>query len=119
MYSWNGDNDSEVWGNGKFYSIEECIENAKEEGYRAGETIYIGRCVDFEACVDAGDVIERLQEEAYEHCGEVSDGWIDWKNDDVNVLSERLTSCVNEWLKETDQEPSFYHITDIGPVVIE
>lgn len=119
MYSWNADRDSEIWNNGRHETIEECITSAKQEGYKVGETIFIGRCVDFEVSIDAGNVIDILQEEAYEHCGEASDGWIDWKNDNVNVLSERLTKCVNEWLKETNQEPYFYYITDIKPLTLK
>lgn len=119
MYTWNNDKDSEMWCNGKFETIEGCIKNAKEEGCRTGETVFIGRCVDFEVSVDADDVIERLQEQAYEECGEASDVWIDWKNDNVKQLSERLTDCVNEWLKETKQEPTFYYIDNIKAIEIK
>lgn len=118
MYSWSNNKNDEVWENGRFDSIEECIEDAKKQGYKMGEIIAIGKCVDFETYVDAGDVIEILQEQAYEQCGEVSEGWIDWKADNVNVLSERLTKCINDWLKETKQEPCFYTIRDIGELVI-
>lgn len=112
-YTWNESEKDELWHHDCFDTVEECIKDAKENyGYKAGETIAVGITEPFVVSIDARDVLERLEEDAYEECGEASEGWLDYKN--IGKLSEKLTECVNEWLKETNQEPGFYRIHSIS-----
>ena len=112
-YTWN-ESDDELWQHDCFDTVEECIKDAKENyDYKVGETITVGITEPFVVSVDGSDVLERLEENAYEECGEASERWLDYPYKDIEKLSKRLTECVNEWLKETNQEPGFYHIHSI------
>lgn len=114
-YTWSKSATDELWQHDCFDTVEECIKDAKENyGYEIGETIAIGETAGFVVNIDAIDVLERLEENAYEECGEVVEGWIDYKKSPFDKLSEKLTACVNEWLKETNQQPTFYHIHSIS-----
>lgn len=113
-YIWNKDHDQDVWMHDTFDSVEECMEDAKEHGYIVGETIAIGETKVFEVYVDAERVLDVLQEDAYDECGESSEGWIDCRRHNLDELSGKLTSCIKEWLKETRQEPTFCSIHSIS-----
>lgn len=119
-YTWSSNESDELWQHDCFDTVDECIKDAKENyGYAIGETIAIGETASFVVNIDAERVLENLEEDAYEECGEAAERWIDYKKGSLNKLSEKLTQCVNEWLKETEQEPSFYHITDTRVEVIK
>ena len=114
-YTWSESENDELWSHGLFDTVKECIKDAKENyDYKIGETIAVGITEPFVVNVDGSDILERLEEDAYEECGEASEGWLSCPYKDIEKLSERLTECVNEWLKETNQEPSFYHIHSIS-----
>lgn len=118
-YTWSENKEDEVWGHEQFDTREECITDAKENYKMDGlETIAIGIVSPFIPYVDAEDVLEQLEIEAYEHCGEAAEDWIDCKKDEIKKLSEILTKCVNDWLVETKQSPNFYGITDIKTIKI-
>lgn len=98
---------------------EECITEAREDyGVKSGDTIAIGEVERFTISVDAEDVLDRIKETAYELCGESSDGWLD-DYTEINSLSKNLTECVEKWLKETKQIPSFYGLKNIRTVMID
>jgi hypothetical protein len=118
-YTWSYHETDELWQHDIFDSKEDCIADAKENySCKAGETIAIGKPKAFVPSVDAESVLEALEEQAYEECGDASDGWLDYPRQAIDNLSDRLTKCVNDWLKETKQEPSFYTITDIETIEI-
>ena len=118
-YSWSLDKDDEIWNNGTFDTIEECINDAVRNYHlMKGETIAIGETVSFGVYIDADDIIERIEDEAYEHAGESSEGWLSYTNEERDNLSERLTECVEKWLAETNNEPNFYCIDNIREITI-
>lgn len=113
-YTWNKDREQEVWMHDIFDTVEECMEDAKEHGYVVGETIAVGEVQRFGVYVNAESVLDMLQADAYDECGESSDDWIDCRGHNLDALSDKLTECVNEWLKETNQEPTFYSIHSVS-----
>ena len=117
-YTWTNNPDDEIWGNDCFDTIEECIKDAVSSGYKKGDTIAIGEVVEFIPRVSGYSVLDGLETDAYEECGEVSEGWIDYSKEEVEKLSDKLTSVIQEWLKETNQEPTFYSIQNIKVVFI-
>lgn len=48
MYTWTGDMSATVWLNDKFDTVEECIQEAKANGFKPGDKIMVGECVDVE-----------------------------------------------------------------------
>lgn len=119
-YSWSFKGDAELWYEGAD-TIEECIAQAKsaiKSGFESPtDTVFIGENIPFNPVVDAESVLEAIEEQACEFCGETAE---DWKSFDphkdseiVSELSDELTSVVNTWLKKHDREPYFYKVDGI------
>lgn len=119
-YIWNENQDDEVWQHETFDTKEECIEDAYNYDLNKGDVIYIGEIQAFSPYVIAEDVLDRIEDCAYEECGEAAEcGFVNYKDQEsLDKLSEKLTDCVNEWLKETDQEPTFCKIVNISAATI-
>ena len=118
QYTWDEYN-SEWWQNDIFDSIDECIENAKMDyDIEAGDTIFVGEVEPYEIYVYADNILEELEELAYEECEEAN--WeptrIDQK--EIDALSDKLTEIVKEWLKEHHCMPNFYTIENIREIQI-
>ena len=121
-YSWSFDGDAERWYESAD-SIAECItearaaESAEEE---PRDTVYIGKNVPFIPSVDAESVLESVEEDAYEFC-ELGEDWsaCDRKmKNELEELSETLSSAVKVWLKKYGREPSFYVVEGIKPYAL-
>ena len=125
MYSWAEREDQEIWNNGMFETVEDCIRDAIESGYIYGDTIYVGLCVDVEiGGIDLSHQLEAVEENMYDQVGEVSEGWdisgiTEKRRSIYKLYEERLQELVKNYIREIGEEPVFYTITDIRPVVIE
>jgi hypothetical protein len=118
-FTWSYNENDELWQHDDFDTKEECILDAKENyQMKAGDSIAIGVSVPFAPSIDGERILEQLEEDAYEECGETSEGWIDYKKDNIERLSNTLTKCINDWLKDTKQEPTFYQIANIETVTL-
>lgn len=118
-YAWSFDEDAEYWNSCMFDSIEECIAEAKVENELADyahKYVYVGWCEEFKVHVNAADVLERLEEDAYEEFGEFAYGWdaLCYKEDkadgSLDELSEELTKIVVTWLEKKHRKPGFCNI---------
>lgn len=125
MYTWENKADTEVWMNGKFDTVEECIKAALEGGeIKPGETIYIGECVDVPiGGVDLSGVLECVEEYVYEQVGEVSEGWnvstIDDKRRGIyEAYEERMTELVKRYIEEIGETPGFFKVENIKPIEV-
>lgn len=121
IYTWSKHEDDGVWTNATFGTEAECIRDAAESGESG--VIYIGECTDpYSPCPDVDSMLERLEEDAYEEYGEVTEGWqpLDTKNHEAEYerLVAAVTDAVNTYLAETNQTPDFYHIRNIREVVM-
>jgi len=120
-YTWTDNLDDELWCNGRFATVEECVADAVSQGREPGERIAVGICEDFEPHVDAGTLLERAEEDAFEYAGEAAEGWLDFVARkgyrDEDKLQEKLDKVFKEWLEETDQMPGFYHIAPLADMV--
>ena len=122
-YSWTENQTDDIWYHGKFASVEECIKDAIGCGKKPGEKIVIGICEDYVPHLSADALLEQVSEDAYEEVGEVAEGWPEFENrkgyKDVDKLQEKIDKAFHEWLEETGQVPSFYHIQPLAdPVII-
>lgn len=105
MFYWNFDREEATWNNSG-ESIKECIEEARLYAEDEGqEFVYIGEVTNHVPTIDAERVIDNLTEQAYYECGECSEGWLDGAK--TEELEEKLNEVLQEWLKETNQEPTF------------
>ena len=116
-YAWQLEHDSDYTSSIVFDSIEECIADAQD--YFAEENVKIKSITiqelgPYEISVDAERVLDVVWDEAEANVGDIVDDWLDsrtaYTTDQLNDLSERLTGVIKTWLKETDNEPKFFHI---------
>lgn len=123
-YTWEYSENEEYWTKDVFDTIEDCIKNAKENyDIKPGETIAIGEPFYWEPHVDAFNILEQLEEEAWDECGEVSEGWdtcnYERDKEKVEELSEELTEIVRKWLKDNGTYPNFYTINNVRVVEVK
>ena len=105
MFYWNFDREEETWNNSG-ESIKECIEEARlYVEAEDQEFVYIGEVTNHVPTIDAERIIDNLIDQAYDECGESSDGWLDGVK--TEELEEKLNEVLQEWLKKTNQEPTF------------
>lgn len=122
-YSWNFNRDDELWYNGSEDSIEDCIEAAKQvvtdEDYQTDEPpqkVYIGENIPYIPAVDVESILEHLQEQAYDQCGEVGYDWDAYdhkKKEEMQELEEKLNEVVSEWLKKYNYYPNMWNVENI------
>ena len=124
-YSWNFDEDAEMWGNDTHDTIEECIEDAQDEltldHTILTQNVFIGENMPFLPYVDAERLLDNLQEDASEFAGEVGGDWNAYdykKRDEIDELSAKLSEVVVEWMKKYGYYPEFYQVSDIKEYVI-
>jgi hypothetical protein len=113
--------DDGVWGTGSYHdSKEDAIKEAKEyylpEDY---QTFYLGQIAPAEKAVyvDAERILEWIGEDFYEEMGESAEDYLrDVKQEHETILSERLSSVVNEWMREFGYEPNFFRIINVEKI---
>lgn len=109
----------------EYDSIEEALQAAKEDAqnddeFRDAKTVYIGKVCEFVPVVDADNVIEGLQNEAYCDADDAAQDYLeDVSIVDLNKLQEMLTETFNKWAKETGNEPNFYTVEDVEEYSLE
>lgn len=73
--------------------------------------------------IDVDDVIERLQEQAYDECGELAEDFLDWrtmsKGNIEEDLREHLQVELDAWLKRHNLYPTFFTVIDIETINVK
>lgn len=125
-YTWEYSENEEIWQNDVFDTIEDCILDAKENYcVEPGETIAIGEIVLWEPHVSAYNILEQIEEDAYDECGEVAESWYtyDYRSSEdkkkVEELSDKITEIVKQWLKENGTYPTFSKIQNVKVVTVQ
>ena len=114
--------DQEVWVNDVFETKEEAIkEGIKEAKELKNKHIYIGEVVqDIIPTIEVDDVIDNIMNDMYEAYGEVAKGYLDdVKREQVKDLEKKLNVVLQEWLKDSNLEPKFYHIEGIEKIEVK
>ena len=124
-YIWEYD-ETDIWKHDLFDTVEDCILDAKENYLiESGTEIVVGEAVLWEPYVSAELILEQLQEDAYEECGEVAEDWYayDHKSKEgrksLDELSDKITEIVKQWLKDNGTYPDFYMIKNVRVVEVE
>ena len=123
-YTWEYNDDTELWYNDLFDTVEDCIADARDNYMvEIGETIAVGEVVPYEPYIMADNILDELEEDAYEEFGEVAEDWVSysWKDDkeSLDELSNKLTEIVRQWLKDNGTYPYFYKIKNVKTVEVE
>lgn len=134
MYSWVNEYNTEIWNNGMFDTVEECIKDATYENFiednisnHKDDVIYVGECIPVNIHgIYLDDVLERVEETMYEEIGEVAKGWdIASTNREYqdrkpiyDKYQELLEDLVLNYIKEIGEKPNFFKIMNIKEVRI-
>ena len=125
IYSWSDNATDELWSNGTFETVEECIKDAKLDwnGKKSGDEIAIGTVVPYVVSADIDCMLEQLEQNAYEECGDAAESWdistYKGHKKEFDELQEKVTELVNEYLEKIGEKPTFYKIDDIYTVTID
>lgn len=113
--NWCHSSNGEDFNSDTFETREECIKDATENyGYTS---FYIGHSIGYMPCIDIGVVLEQLNEESCEQCGEYADDYLYHVSDeDKNELSDQLNAVFQAWAKKTDNEPTFFAVYNIEKI---
>ncbi|KAF5039609.1 hypothetical protein DSECCO2_542090 [anaerobic digester metagenome] len=122
-YTWEITKDKEVWEHGYFESVEKCVEDYLKNyaGDSPQGTIYVAECERYIFSVDGSAVIDNLEGQAYDECGECSEGWEPSSgigSESWAELDEQLTKVVCDWLKKHNDMPDFYSIVNVKEVSV-
>lgn len=141
----NGNIDSDAWEASEYFDTkEEAIEAGKKalrefiadpeneydqsdvlghvyEEYEEIHTIFaVGQLHSPSLRVYADSVIENLQEQSDEYCGEVAETYLDdVTKEQEKDLEEKLNAVLNEWLIKYNHEPTFFYLDNIEKVRLE
>lgn len=127
-YSWTFDKREDIWTSDTFDTVMECVENAKkhidtDEHGKKYSSIFVGENILFEPYVDACEVLELIECNAEDQCGEVAKDWYSYDGarmkTELAELSCKITAVVKEWLKKNSREPFFYSIRNIREVSLD
>lgn len=130
-YTWSFSNDEDLsWSNEMYDTIESCLEAAcagvDMEMDCTGlvddpETVYIGEIFAFKPMVYATQVLADIANDAegYDDYKEGINGWKPFDSDDlqnmrqVEELSNKLTSVVNDWFRKYNRAPNCYMVSNV------
>ena len=106
-YTWK-EIKNEEWDKGIFNTIDECIEDAKLSNISSN--IYICEIEPYKHYIDANDILENIENVAYEDFNIDFEFYID--DTKVQTLSKKLTDVLSNWLEENKQQLNFYYIKE-------
>lgn len=117
-YIWNFREDEDIWLNDEHDTVEECLKEARRaaEGDEHQTVVYIGECIAYTPEADCTDILDRIQEQAGDVCGEVGGDWCayDWhKKEELEELNDTLTSAICSWMKKYGYYPTCRSIQNI------
>jgi hypothetical protein len=110
-YTWSDKED--IWNNSRFDTIEECYEDA-ENYIEDGGIIYIGEIEQWLPSISGEDILEDLEDRAYDDIGETASGMFDnISSNEMRDISDTLTECFKNWLKENNKHIYLYSVVNI------
>ena len=118
-YSFNGEEYE-----GPFDSYDEALQAAKDanlDEYHDDryEVVYIGECIWYKPHVSADNVIEAIQDDAYDQAGDFAINYLDdVTKEHRNKLESLLTGIFNIWAKDYGYKPSFFTVENVKEVKI-
>ena len=118
-YTWTFRNGEEIYRNDIHDSMAGCIAAACAECEADGvehERVYIGIVEPFVPRVDGARVLEFVEEDAADFCGEVGSDWDAFdpkKQDELKELDDALTAVAVAWMDKYGYAPRMYAVTDV------
>ncbi|RAS90292.1 hypothetical protein A6E21_25885 [Bacillus cereus] len=114
-------NDEEAWTSDEFDTKEEAIAEARAEidllekldGIPHGDFFRIGQKQPYNPMINV-DFISQLEEQAYDECGEVAEGWLEGlKEKQKQALDDQIQEVIAKWLEGIGKTPGFGSVVNI------
>ncbi|MET3209619.1 UNVERIFIED_CONTAM: hypothetical protein ABIC26_002566 [Paenibacillus sp. PvR008] len=104
-----------VWGIGEYFDLKAQAIEAAKEYYSPEEQkeFYVGQLCEISnsITVDSEGVLDDIASSIYDEVGEAAEDYLYYvKREEREILDERLTQVVREWMREFGYEPSFFRI---------
>lgn len=122
-YSWELDGNAERWYNDTHDNIDDCITDAKEAvidgDYQTDEpptVVYIGENIPFIPTVDVERILDNVEEQAYDYCGDIDGDWAAYnykKKEELQELEDSINTILHVWLKKYGYYPNFWRIENV------
>lgn len=124
MLTWSYSESDELWQHDNFETVEDCIEDAKENyKMQSGEQIAIGTVYPYTVSVDVETMLEQIEENAYEECAEAAESWVISSRKhfgkEMDDLQDKVTELVNTYLEKIGEKPTLSKVDNIYTVVID
>ncbi|HDR7526721.1 TPA: hypothetical protein QCX62_003310 [Bacillus paranthracis] len=115
---------NDVWMSDHYETKEEAIKAANAElddlekyGGVRGNGFYVGQLQKYGPVVCIDSFIEKIKDQAYEECGEVSEDWLGNINEtQTRLLENKLQTVLCGWLEEINEKPLFGDVINIEQV---
>lgn len=117
-YTWNFIKSEDIWWNDEYDTVEDCLKSAKKEADMDGhqKVVYIGECVHYTPEADCIDILDMMQEQAGEMCGEAGSDWEPYdlkKKAELEELNDTLTAAICDWMKKYGYYPTCYSVQNV------
>jgi hypothetical protein len=115
----------DIWSSGEdFDTKEEAIETGVKEAKDIMEVeqfdsyyFWVGQIQEYVPCINAYSVLDNLAENACEQCGEVAEDYLyPVSKEEIHKLEDMLNEALKKWMKETNNEPTFYSIINVEKI---
>ncbi len=105
---------------GEYETKEGAVEQGKEEALEEGQNeIFIGICEEYIPSISAWQVIDSIQEDAYDKLGEFSQGYLDdVSNEHREELQDKLNQVLSKWIEEHNYIPDFWSVKNVEKITI-
>lgn len=120
-FAWSRSKTDEIWRGGPCDTVKECVEEARLEDYNDTDTFAIGYVEPYQVqCVNSDQIIEFLQQDAYDEVGEVTDDWLRCiTKEQRETLESRVLNVVLQWLRDCREEPTFYKVLPFDELTLQ
>lgn len=111
-YSWNG----EDFKSGTFDRVKDALADAAADNDDEHAHVHIGkveRPSNSQFFPDAGDVMDHMENQAYDYGGEYAVDYLDVSDEAKAELNEQLSALLDAWCKKHEVSPNFYQVTSV------
>lgn len=130
-YTWMSVPDASIWTNAQWSSIEECVQEAMDQGIGYGETIWVAECEPIDISVSEScaleSFLEAVEQHVYEQAGEVAEDWdivrhtgrtYEKRKERYEKLESDMDELLRQYVKDIGEWPTFYKIVNVRTVRI-
>lgn len=106
--------------NREAWEVEDVLGSIYDDCEEIPDTFAIGRTNTPYTCIDPDYIIEMLQEQVCEQCGEAGDSFLDYvPKHAVEDLGDRLNEALQGWLNTYNLQPHCYYIDKVQEIKLE